>query len=97
VNESVRVLPPWVSVLLILGVSAILVERAFRREAGAFVFAAALGLIIALSDLNATYVVPAGGTEIALLVEGLLLLAAAFAAERLAGRISGGDQPPVPA
>lgn len=92
-NESVRVLPPWVSVLLVLGVSAILVERAFRREAGAFVFAAALGLIIALSDLNASYVVPAGGTEVALLVEGLLLLAAAFAAERLAGRV-GGDASP---
>lgn len=95
-NESVRVLPPWVSVLLVLGVSAILVERAFRREAGAYVFAAALGLIIALSDLNATYVVPTGGTEVALVVEGLLLIAAAFAAERLSGRV-GGDGPAAPA
>jgi hypothetical protein len=86
-GETVRVIPPWAGVLVVVLVSAVLIERAFRRESSAFVFAAALGLIIALSDLNVSYVAPAGGTEIALLLEGVLLLAAALGAERLSGRI----------
>jgi hypothetical protein len=68
----------------------VLLQRAFRRESGAFVLAAALGVVIALTDFNFSYFAEASGTEIALLVEGLLLIAIAFAAERVSRRVTKG-------
>ena len=96
-NEE-RVLEPIIGELIVLGVSAVLVERAFRRESGAYVLAAALGVIIALTDFNFSYFVERTGTEVALLVEGLLLIAIAVAAERLTRRVgrSGPDMPEPP-
>jgi hypothetical protein len=93
IGQTIRIVPPWLAVLIVVGLSAVLVERAIRREASAYVFAAALGLIIALTDLNVSYIAPTGGTEVALLVEGVLLVAAAFVAEWLRGRIGGGAPP----
>jgi hypothetical protein len=98
-GEGQRVIEPWIGELIVLGISAILVERAFRRGAGAFVLPAALGVIWALTDFNFSYVSKVGGTEVALLIEGLLLIAIAFAAERIGRRVSASrtpsDPPPV--
>jgi hypothetical protein len=97
---SHRVMEPWIADLIVLAVSVVLLERAFRRESAAYVVAAALGVVIALTDFNATYFAPASGNEVGLLVEGLLLIAIAFGAERItrrvAGRRSGGAGPTEP-
>ncbi len=84
-GESHRVVEPWIGDLAIVALAAILVERAFRREASTYVYAAALGLIIALSDFNFSYLT--SSTELGLLVEGLILLAAGVAADRLRRRL----------
>jgi len=80
-----RVLEPWVGDLALVALAAILVERAFRRGASTFVYAAALALMIGLSDFNFSYL--SDSTEAGLLVEGLILLAAGFAADRLRRRL----------
>jgi hypothetical protein len=82
---SDRVVAPWLGELALLVLAAILVERAFRRDASVFVYAAALGLMIALSDFNFTYL--SSSTEVGLLIEGVILLAAGVAADRLRRRI----------
>lgn len=89
-----RVLEPWVGDVALLVLSAILVERAFRRDATSFIYAAALGLIVALTDFNVSYL--SDSTEVALLIEGLILLAVGVAADRLRRHIGRrGDEPPV--
>jgi hypothetical protein len=92
--EPVRVLEPWVGALALLILSGVLVERAFRRDATSFIYAAALGLIVALTDFNVSYL--SDSTEIALLIEGFILLGVGFAADRLRRRIGGAtDAPPI--
>jgi len=89
-SAYVRVVEPWIGELAILALAAILVERAFRRDASTFVYAAALALIVALTDFNFTYLSTEGdsGTnEIGLLIEGVILLGAGVAADRLRRRI----------
>jgi hypothetical protein len=86
-GEYGRVLAPWVGDLGLLILAAVLIERAFERDSRSYVYAAALGLIVALSDLNISYL--SGGIELALLVEGLILLAAGVAADRLRRRVGG--------
>ena len=94
-GEYGRVVEPWIGDLALLVLAAILVERAFRRDATSFIYAAALGLMIALSDFNLTYL--SDTTEAALLFEGLILLAVGFAADRLRRRIGrDGAQPAEP-
>jgi len=85
-----RVIEPWIGDLAILVLAAILVERAFRRDASTFVYAAALGLMVALSDFNFTYL--SSSTELGLLIEGVILLGAGVAADRLRRRI-GREEP----
>jgi hypothetical protein len=92
-GEYGRVVEPWVGDLALLALSAILVERAFRRDATSFIYAAALGLLIALTDFNLTYL--SGSTEVALLIEGLILLAVGVVADRLRRRIGRDDAPKV--
>ena len=82
-----RVLEPWIGDLALVILAVILVERAFRRGASTFVYAAALALMIGLSDFNFSYL--SDSTETGLLVEGLILLAAGFAADRLRRRLAG--------
>lgn len=91
--ENRRVLEPIIGDLVILLVSGILLERAFRREASAFVYPAGLGVIVALTDLNASYLAKATSTEVGLLVEGVILLVAGFGIERLRRRVGGGRGP----
>lgn len=80
-----RVLEPWIAAAVVLIACVVLVERAFRREASAFVYPAALGLIIAATDLNITYL--SDSIEVGLLIEGGVLLAAGVVADRLRRRI----------
>jgi hypothetical protein len=82
-----RVVPPWIMEVLLLGLAGLLVERAFRRESSAFLFAAGIGLIAALSDFNFTYL--SSSSETGLLIEGVLLLAVGFGADRLRRRLAG--------
>ncbi len=83
--EFGRLLEPWIGDLAILVLAAVLVERAFRRDASTFVYAAALGLIIALTDFNFTYL--SWRLEVGLLIEGVILLGAGVAADRLRRRV----------
>ena len=89
-----RLIPPFVGDAILIAVSAVLLERAFRRQASAFVYPAALGVIIGLSDLNGSYLAKATSSELALLVEGAILLAAGFAFDRLRRRVGGTGEPP---
>jgi hypothetical protein len=88
--EFSRIVEPWIGDLAILVLAAVLVERAFRRDASTFVYAAALGLIIALTDFNFTYL--SSSTEVGLLIEGVILLGAGVGADRLRRRI-GREEP----
>ena len=85
-----RVVEPWIGDMAILILAAVLVERAFRRDASTFVYAAALGLMIALSDFNFSYL--SSSTELGLLIEGVILLGAGVGADRLRRRI-GREEP----
>lgn len=80
-----RVVEPWIGQLALLLLSLVLLERAFRRDATAYVYAAALGLILALSDFNLTYL--SDSTEVALVIEGVILLGVGLGADRLRRRI----------
>src|SRR6185295_9991322 len=90
--NSHRIIEPWLGAVIILIVCAVLIERAFHRESSAFVYPAALGFVIAATDLNVTYL--SNTIEIALLVEGGVLLGAGVIADRLRRRL--GARPPAP-
>jgi hypothetical protein len=84
-----RILEPAVGDLILVVVAAILIERAFRREAAAFIYPAGLAVIIALSDLNSSYLAPASSADVGLFVEGAILLAAGVVFDRLRRRVNG--------
>jgi hypothetical protein len=84
-EEFGRVLEPIIGDIALLILSAILVERAFRRDATSYIYAAALGLMVALTDFNLSYL--SDSTAAALLVEGLILLGVGFGADRLRRRV----------
>ncbi len=87
-NENYgRIVTPWVMDVALLILAAILVERAFHRRSGAFLFAAGTALIIALTDFNFSYLT--SSPELGLLIEGGLLLAVGFGADRLRRRLPG--------
>ena len=83
-----RIVTPWIMDAILLALAGLLVERAFRRDSGAFLFAAGVGLITALSDLNFSYL--SASPELGLLIEGGLLLGVGFGADRLRRRLVGG-------
>lgn len=91
-GEYGRVVEPWIGDLALVVLSVILVERAFRRDATSFIYAAALGLLIALTDFNLAYL--SDSTEVALLIEGLILLGVGVAADRLRRRVGRDGAPP---
>jgi hypothetical protein len=90
-GEYDRIIEPWVADLAILVLALILVQRAFRRDDSAFVYPAALAMIIALTDFNVSYL--GGATELGLLVEGLILLAVGFGAQRIRRMVGGRGEP----
>jgi hypothetical protein len=87
-GEYGRILEPAVGDLILVVVAAVLIERAFRREAAAYVYPAGLAVIIALSDLNSSYLAPASSADVGLFVEGAILLAAGVVFDRLRRRVS---------
>ncbi|HEY7736812.1 MAG TPA: hypothetical protein VH813_08480 [Candidatus Limnocylindrales bacterium] len=89
-----RVIPAWAGELAIVLVCLVLLERAFRRDATSFVYAAAIGLIAALSDFNFTYL--SNSTEIGLAIEGAILLGVGLGADRLRRRIRREEPPAAP-
>jgi hypothetical protein len=89
-----RVLAPWIGDGAILVLALILVERAFRRDSGAFLFAAGIGFATALTDLNFSYL--SESRDLGLLIEGGVLLVVGFGAERLRRRMPGGRPPSAP-
>ncbi len=94
-GEYGRVIEPWIAQLALLALAGLLVERAFRRNSTAFLFAAGLGLIIALTDFNFTFL--SSSTEIGLLIEGAILLAVGVVADRVRRRLPGDQPAPAPA
>ena len=94
-GEWGRIVTPWIMDVALVVLAAILVERAFRRHSGAFLFAAGVALIIALTDFNFSYL--SSSVELGLLIEGGLLLAVGFGADRLRRRLPGGPSDGSPA
>jgi hypothetical protein len=90
-----RVIPPWIGDAAILVLALVLVERAFRRDSGAFLFAAGIGFATALTDFNFSYL--SESRDLGLLIEGGILLVVGFGAERLRRRMPGGRPPGPPA
>lgn len=85
-----RLIDPWVADVAIVVLAAILLERAFRRDSTAFVLPAALGLILAMTDFNFSYL--AQSTYVGLLIEGAILLAVGFVGDRVRRRLSRSHQ-----
>jgi hypothetical protein len=85
VDNYGRVLEPWIADLAVLAVAIVLIERAFRRDSTAFILSGAIGLILALTDFNFSYL--AQSTYVGLLIEGAILLAVGFTGDRLRRRI----------
>ena len=88
-NPFERVIPVWLGDLAVIVVALVLIVIAFRRNATAYLVPAAIGVIGALSDLNATYVASRTGVGVALLLEGVILIGVGFAADRLRRRLWG--------
>jgi hypothetical protein len=86
-SDNGRAIEPWLGDVAILVVAFLLLAIAFRRGAGAYLYPGALGLIVALTDLNSRYVAEQVGIGVALLVEGVILLGAGLFAERLRRRL----------
>lgn len=75
------------AVVAILGVSALLVLLALRERATAYLWPSAVGILVALSVLNAIYFSETLGLSGALLVEGLILLGVGGATFALRSRL----------
>jgi len=92
-----RLIEPWIADLALLAIVAVLLERAFRRGSTAFVLPAAIGLILAMTDFNFSYL--AQSRSIGLLIEGGILLAVGFVGTRIRrrlGRSGAGPAAPAP-
>jgi hypothetical protein len=76
-----RFIEPWIGEVALLVVAIALVERAFRRDSGAYLVGGIVALVIALTDFNTSYLTDS--IQAALLVEGVILLGIGFGANRL--------------
>ncbi len=83
-----RVLPVVAGDLVILVAAGVLLAIAIRYGSSAYLYPAALGIIIALSDLNSTYIAQQTGTGVAFLLEGVILIGAGFVADRMRRRLA---------
>jgi hypothetical protein len=88
-----RVVEPWVAGIVLLALAAILLERGLRSRVEWYVISAGLALIIALTDFNFAYL--SSSREVGFLVEGLILLGAGVATDRVRRRIVGRGSPSV--
>jgi hypothetical protein len=83
-----RLLEPWIADVALIALAVVLVERTFRRGSIALLFAAAVATVLALSDLDFSYVsVPTGGR---LSIEAAIVLATGFVADQLRRRVDSG-------
>ena len=89
-----RVIAPWMAEVVLFVLAALLLERALRRDSAAFVVAGAIAMVAALTDFNFTYL--SSSTDIGLLIEGAILLAVGFGADRLRRRLGRGSIEPSP-
>jgi hypothetical protein len=87
---SVRVLEPAAGDLILIGVCAVLLVLGARLRTGAYLWPAALGVLIALSEVNATYLA-SSDTASALFVEALILFGVAGAAHLFRRTLTGAD------
>lgn len=88
-----RILDPWIGDVGLLVLCAVLVERSFRRGTSVYIYPAAIGVIIAATDINASYL--ASSIEVGLFLEGAILLVAGLVADQLRRRINAqGDAAP---
>src|SRR3990172_4831559 len=76
-------LEAWHAELATALVSLVILALAIRRGATAYLYPAALGIVIALTHLNSWYVADQVGAGVALLVEGIVLLLGGLGAQRL--------------
>ena len=90
-----RLLEPWIADLAIAVVAAVLLERAFRRDSTAFILPAAIGLILAMTDFNFSYL--AQSTYVGLLIEGEILLAVGYLGSRVRRRLADPARRTIPA
>ena len=91
-----RVLAAWLGDGAVLAVAVMLLALAVRRGATAYLYPAALGVIVAFSDFNGQYIIEQTGIGLALLVEGLMLIGVGVLAERLRRRLATGLTAAVP-
>jgi hypothetical protein len=96
-GETGRLLEPWLGDLLLLVVVAVLLAAAFRFGASVYLAPAALGIVIALSDLNEYYLAQQTGQGVALLLEGVILIGVGFGGDRLRKRLASRQTPPMAA
>ncbi|MEO8462192.1 MAG: hypothetical protein ABI555_03190 [Chloroflexota bacterium] len=81
-----RVVTPIVAEGATVLVSVLVLLLAIRRNAPAFFYPGALGIVIALSDFNGQYVASQVGTGLALFLEGLIILGAGLVTDRIRRR-----------
>ena len=81
-NEWVRIVAPIIAEGITVLVAVVVLILAIRRNASAFFYPGALGIVIALSDFNGQYVAGQIGTGLALFLEGVLILAAGLITDR---------------
>lgn len=96
-NPFDRVIPVWLGDLAVIAVALVLIVIAFRRNATAYLVPAAIGVIAALTELNARYVADQTGVGVALLLEGVILIGVGFVADRLRRRLWGEQKPRIEA
>ena len=84
-EAPVRTIPPVIGDVAVLVIAAILLQRAYRRESNAYIFAAAIGCIAALTDLDGSYL--SSTPDVALLLEGVILIVIGFGAQVLRRRV----------
>ncbi len=81
-----RVVTPIVAEGATVLVAVLVLIVAIRRNASAFFYPGALGIVIALSDFNGQYVASQVGTGLALFLEGIIILGAGLVTDRIRRR-----------
>ena len=85
--DGERIVPPTIGDLVLLLVAGGLVAVAFRTRHSAYLYPAAIGVVVALTDVNARLIADRTGVAVALIVEGVVLVAAGAAAMHLSRRV----------
>jgi hypothetical protein len=83
-----RDLEPFAGDAVLILVAGALVALAMRLNATSYLIPAGLGVIIALTDLNASYIADVLGQGPALLIEGIALLGAGYGTELMRRRLA---------